>query len=128
MFLQQRALSCVGLLASSARNEDESCCLWLVDVTGSYRVRAHAVGLGAEVINKRLRTIDFSTLTRKDCALRLLETITEESSEIEKDEPKQNDSKQWRLPENTRVEVAVVAPCQPKMDRIRIADLLPSAK
>ncbi len=45
----RRALSCVGLLASPAR-------LWLVDATGAYAVRAHAVGNGSTLVNKLLRS------------------------------------------------------------------------
>jgi hypothetical protein len=123
---QQRALSCVGLLATGGRQEGDDCGLWLVDATGAYRVRAHAVGLGAKTINERLRRIDFSSLTRNQGALRLLETIVEEPKEEDASSKEDKDSKPWKLPDNALAEVAVVAPCERKMKRIRIDDLLSS--
>jgi len=119
--LQQRALSCVGLLATSGRKEDDACSLWLVDMTGAYRVRAHSVGLGAKIINERLRKMDFTTLTVDEGALRLLETLVEEPEENE--DSKDKEAATWKLPENALVEVAVVSPGKQKMNRMRVDDL-----
>lgn len=124
--MQQRALSCAGLLVTSGRTIDEQCCLWLVDATGAYRVRAHAVGLGAKTVNERLRKIDFAALTCRQGALRLLDTIVEEPEEKESSEEKETTA--WKLPVDARVEVAVVAACQRKMNRIRVDDLLSAEK
>lgn len=100
--------------------------MWLVDATGAYRVRAHAVGLGAKTINERLRRIDFSSLTRNQGALRLLETIVEEQKEEEISSRDKDQATPWKLPDNALAEVAVVASCERKMKRIRIDDLLSS--
>jgi hypothetical protein len=71
-----RPMSAVGLLASCGDDGDDSdtqehstSCggLWLVDATGAYRVRAHAVGGGASLsgqVNEFLRHRDW---TQVDC-------------------------------------------------------------
>lgn len=125
VIIQQRALSTVGLLASGGKTKGDECGLWLVDTTGAYRVCAHAVGLGAKAVNERLGKIDFLTMTSKECALRLLETIMEEPPlEGTNKSSKDEEAKQWKLPENARVEVALVEPGKRKNKRIRVDELL----
>jgi hypothetical protein len=105
----------VGLLSTYGGGEGD-CCLWLVDATGAYRVRAHAIGWGAKTINERLRRIDSSILTREQCVLRLLQTIVEEPDEKEKTA--------WKFPSNAYAEVAVIASSQRKMSRLRKASFV----
>ena len=105
----------MGLLSTYGGGEGD-CCLWLVDATGAYCVRAHAIGWGAKTINERLRRIDSSILTREQCALRLLQTIVEEPNEKEKTA--------WNLPSNVYAEVAVVNSSQRKMSRLRRASFV----
>lgn len=116
----------MGLLATSGRNKDDACYLWLVDVTGSYRVRAHAVGLGAKIVNEKLRTIDFSSLDCQEGCKRLLEIMVEGSDDTKGGETKENTATAaaWKLPDNARVEMAVVKPIQRKRNRIRVDSLL----
>ena len=89
-------------------------------------MRAHAVGLGAKIVNERLKRIDFSVLTCQEGALRLLETIAQEPTEKEQSQEKEGTV--WKLPDNARVEVAVAAPMQRRMNRIHVADLLSDAR
>ena len=68
--LQLRALSCAALLATCDG-------LWLIDVTGAYRIRAHAVGGGilAGQINEGIKDLNFSKMNQQeacDCILDLL--------------------------------------------------------
>lgn len=101
-----RALAVVGLLASSAGH------LHLVDATGAYRVRAHAVGRGAKVANRRLRELQFSDMTADEGMKRLLELLLKEG-----DDDSDHD---WpRLAKNTRVELAVVDTETKCLQRIR---------
>jgi hypothetical protein len=128
VFENTRALSCVGLLATSGRNIDDACCLWLVDATGSYRVRAHAVGLGAKIVNEQLRALDLASLTCSEACRQILEIMVNGSGDI--DETKQDLTEKevtpWSLPHDARVELAFVKPRQQKMSRIRIDSLLTS--
>jgi hypothetical protein len=105
----------VGLLSTCGGGEREGC-LWLVDATGAYRVRAHAIGWGAKTVNERLRRIDSSLLSKEQCALRLLETIVEE--------PDKKEKTAWKLPSNAFAELAVVASPQRKMSRLLKASLV----
>lgn len=110
-----RALSCVGLLSVSGKTEG---LLWLVDATGSYRVRAHAVGNGAKVINRRLRKVNFSSMTCQECVEELMKIMTATS----------NDETEWNMPSNSRVEMALVESLLRRMKRVRqpFVDVAPS--
>jgi 20S proteasome alpha/beta subunit len=68
--------------------------LWLVDATGAYRVRAHAVGGGpmAGTINECLEETDFSTMDSQEASKKLLEMF----------------HKLEDLPAESRVEMAAV--------------------
>ena len=101
-----RALAVVGLLASSAGQ------LHLVDATGAYRVRAHAVGWGAKVANRRLRELQFGNMTAEEGVQRLLDLLMEEGDA-------DNDHDWPRLAKNTRVELAVVDTERKRLQRIR---------
>jgi 20S proteasome alpha/beta subunit len=71
--------------------------LWLIDATGAYRVRAHAVGggVGASNVNQQLEEIDFSLLTKEEGVKRILNILKETA----------NDGGGA----NTRVEIATVS-------------------
>lgn len=100
-----RPMSAVGLIAC----RDST--LFLVDATGAYPVRAHAVGMGAKIINKRLRKTDFSGLGAEECAHKLLEILGKISDDDEE--------KDWKPSKKQRVEVAVTTTASRKMRRIR---------
>ncbi|CAJ1929091.1 unnamed protein product [Cylindrotheca closterium] len=73
-----RPLSCAGLLATgSIENSPGS--LWLVDITGSYPIRAHAIGGGplAGIVNDYLATIDFANLKHERVIKLLMEFVSE---------------------------------------------------
>lgn len=101
----KRPLSVVALLASSSKQ------LSLVDATGHYAVRAHAVGRGARRVNAQiLRRIDFSECTAKEGVQCILEELVKLSAAQEGDENKDEPKDDWvPLSNMTRVELAVVA-------------------
>ena len=96
-------MSCVSLLAFSGDKDSGSSggYLWLIDATGAYRVRAHAIGGGglsptggqASIVNEQLSKLDFSALTKEQGIRELLKIISK------------NDV---GLPAETRVEIATV--------------------
>lgn len=77
-----RALSTVGLLATS---KGDGGSIHLIDTTGSYRVRAHAIGSKSDALHMRMTYVDFSVM---DCAegLRTLLCLIAEVDGIEKEE------------------------------------------
>mmetsp|Transcript_32323 Transcript_32323/g.36784 ORF Transcript_32323/g.36784 Transcript_32323/m.36784 type:complete len:293 (-) Transcript_32323:22-900(-) len=97
-----RAPSVANLVASS-----DDGCVWLIDMTGSYRVRAHALGKGDSVVNSRiLCTIDFTKLTSEEGLDRLLDELLKLK---EKEENDDEEEETWEpLPENTPIECAIV--------------------
>ena len=127
-----RSLSCVGLVATvsgQCRDETQNSpggYLWLVDTTGAYRVRAHAIGIGAECINKQLMTTDFSKLTVEEGVQFLLDIVKKEcasKTDIERNIniSQENVSKSdWNLPPRSIVEMAVVDSSRQKLRRIRL--------
>lgn len=101
-----RALSVVGLLACSNR------CLWLIDATGSYQVRAHAVGHGAMTINGHLRKLNFGSLTARE-GLETLRQLLIQPKPL-------SEGGNWEpLPNKTRVELAVIDSETKQLQRIR---------
>jgi 20S proteasome alpha/beta subunit len=77
LYVKVRALSCVGMLASCGEAKQPGY-LWLVDATGVYRVRAHAVGGGplAATVNERLETMDVSSLNREEASQEIVEFLS----------------------------------------------------
>ena len=83
-----RSLSTVGLLAcgttggcrssSSSTNNNNGGSLYLIDTTGTHRVRAHAIGNGSFNLHKRMVFIDFSTMDCLEGLKVLLRLIAEE--------------------------------------------------
>ena len=53
--------------------------LWLVDITGSYPIRAHAIGGGplAGIVNDYLTTLDFASLKHEKIIKLLMEFLAE---------------------------------------------------
>lgn len=80
--LKVRPLSCVGILASCSSKENMN--LFFIDSTGSYRVRAFAIGNQSMLMNKKLRAIDFRQYVKEQAVERIIELIT--SLEDEKKE------------------------------------------
>jgi 20S proteasome alpha/beta subunit len=112
-----RALSCVGLLASCgsssiSRGSGDGGLLWLVDATGAYRVRAHAVGNGAKTMNQRLTKVDVSSMSCEECMVQLLKLLTAEATK---------DEEGWKIPANSRVEMAFVDSVSRRMKRVQQA-------
>jgi Proteasome subunit len=107
-----RELHTVGLLAAySASSVGE---LYLIDSTGSYRVRAYALGKGSNYINKRLKSMDFTGVSAGDGIQRLLKLLVKESNKVD------SDSEEWQaLPPSTRVELAIVDFKSHRLQRIR---------
>ncbi len=86
----RRPLSCVGLLASPTG-------LWLVDATGAYAVRAHALGNGSQVANTILRSkTNWNQMETKDVLHELMDLISQEKDDT------------MKLPKGSRFEVAAV--------------------
>ena len=74
--------------------------MWLIDATGAYRVRAHALGGGlspngsqASTVNEQLSLTDFSGWTAQEGARELLKILSK---------------KDVGLASETRVEIAIV--------------------
>eukprot|EP00546_Thalassionema_frauenfeldii_P017123 CAMPEP_0178894966 /NCGR_PEP_ID=MMETSP0786-20121207/312_1 /TAXON_ID=186022 /ORGANISM="Thalassionema frauenfeldii, Strain CCMP 1798" /LENGTH=262 /DNA_ID=CAMNT_0020565119 /DNA_START=174 /DNA_END=959 /DNA_ORIENTATION=+ len=55
--------------------------IWLVDATGAHRVRAHAVGNGAKIVNTLLCKTDFSKLTPEEGLDNMLKLLLESGLE-----------------------------------------------
>ena len=78
----------------------------------SYRVRAHAVGLGAKIVNEQLRAMDLASLTCSEACRQILEIMVNgsgDTDETKQDSPEKEDTP-WRLPHDARVELAFVKP------------------
>ena len=96
-----RSLSTVGLLAcgttggfsSSTNNNNNGGSLYLIDTTGTHRVRAHAIGNGSFNLHKRMVFIDFSTMDCLEGLKVLLRLIAEEGGlalpSVEEEEEKE---------------------------------------
>mmetsp|Transcript_63 Transcript_63/g.130 ORF Transcript_63/g.130 Transcript_63/m.130 type:complete len:313 (-) Transcript_63:4231-5169(-) len=104
-----RALSCAGLICSHDA-------LWLVDATGSYRVRAHALGLGSKEVNEALTRTDFSKLTKEEGMATILRIVQEEQEKNTTGRTKP-----------THIETAVVDPASLSMKRMPFTVSLPKA-
>eukprot|EP00550_Attheya_septentrionalis_P000831 CAMPEP_0198290258 /NCGR_PEP_ID=MMETSP1449-20131203/8207_1 /TAXON_ID=420275 /ORGANISM="Attheya septentrionalis, Strain CCMP2084" /LENGTH=274 /DNA_ID=CAMNT_0043988747 /DNA_START=117 /DNA_END=941 /DNA_ORIENTATION=- len=111
-----RALSSVGLLGSCGSGG--SSYLWLVDSTGAYRTRAHAIGKGASRLNERLVGIDFLKCSKEEGVQTLLDIVTDEFSLLKED-------KANHPSHSHHVELAVVDPVQSTMKRLRQPILTP---
>ena len=102
-----------------AATEIGQACLHLVDATGAYRVRAHAVGLGSKTINARLREIRFETMTAEEGVQQLVQVLrTQHGVEGDHD---------WHALDNaTRIELAFVDVQSKRLQRIRQPFLITS--
>jgi hypothetical protein len=69
-------------------------CLWLVDITGAYRIQAHAVGSGdlAGKVNEQLAALELSKLKKDEVCKRLVAIL----SDLEE------------IPQGSRLEIATV--------------------
>jgi hypothetical protein len=86
--------------------------VWLVDATGAYACRAHALGIGSNSFNRQLVACDFAGRTARECAHMLLETVKDclvvgGASSSAKD-GKQGEEDDYRIPSGSRVEMAVL--------------------
>ena len=79
-----RSLSTVGLLATAcdSRGKGDGGSIHLIDTTGSYRVRAHAIGSKSDALHMRMTYVDFGVM---DCdeGLRTLLCLIAEVDGIE---------------------------------------------
>ena len=91
----RRPLSCLGLLASG------SCLgLWVVDSTGAYRVRAHAVGQGSDQVNQILRKKDWTQQESDTVKNELLQLLYHDLGH-------DKNSTEIKIPEGSCVEMAI---------------------
>lgn len=130
-----RSLSTIGLLACNSPGRGS--CLYLVDASGSYRVRAHAIGNGASTIHKRLVSVDFEDISCVDGLRKLLQIVAEEAGLSLSVKPKpiknassstmdeDNNTGTWSIPRNPAVELAVLRNSEQRMRRIRLSSLNP---
>eukprot|EP00985_Skeletonema_marinoi_P013011 scaffold6402_cov96-Skeletonema_marinoi.AAC.2 len=126
-----RSLSTIGLLAC---NNSAGGCLYLVDATGSYSVRAHAIGNGASTIHKRLVFVNFEDMTTLEGLRMLLRIIAEEGGVLSTESASSNAGKQnkpagaaWTIPHNPGVELAILRSGEQRMRRIRLSSLFTAA-
>ena len=121
-----RSLSTIGLLAC---NNSAGGCLYLVDATGSYSVRAHAIGNGASTIHKRLVFVNFEDMTTLEGLRMLLRIIAEEGGVLSTESASSNAGKQnkpagaWTMPRSPGVELAILRSGEQRMRRIRLSSL-----
>ncbi|KAL7488158.1 hypothetical protein ACHAW6_013750 [Cyclotella cf. meneghiniana] len=75
-----RSLSTIGLLACGNNNNNNhgEGSIFLIDATGAYRVRAHAIGAGAFQLNRRMGYVDFRKMSCREGLRVLLRLIAEE--------------------------------------------------
>jgi len=125
-----RSLSTIGLLAC---NNYAGGCLYLVDATGSYSVRAHAIGNGASTIHKRLVFVDFESMSCLDGLRMLLRIIAEEGGTLSTEnfssdaDNQNNPIGAWTIPRNSGVELAILRNGEQRMRRIRLLSLFSAA-
>lgn len=118
-----RSLSTIGLLAC---NNSAGGCLYLVDATGSYNVRAHAIGNGASTIHKRLVFVNFEAMTCLEGTRMLLQIIAEEGGMLSLNVGGEENKRvgAWTIPRNPGVELAILRRGEQRMRRIRLSSLL----
>jgi 20S proteasome alpha/beta subunit len=114
-----RSLACAGLLASASSSSSSTSAsaggfLWVVDATGAYAVRAHALGRGSEKANEILRARDWTKLESSAVQtelLRLLLLRPKSNSDANSDDGSDdidNDNQIIELPKGSRFEMAIV--------------------
>ena len=73
-----RSLSTVGMLAVGSNSAiDGVSSIFLIDATGAYRVRAHAIGANAFMLNEKMGYIDFSNMNCDEGLKALLSLLVE---------------------------------------------------
>ena len=115
-----RALSCIGLLTCIHSSNDEgndksSNCgsLWLIDNTGSYPVRALAIGNGSSAYNEKLCHIPFHTVSKEEGLKILIQLLIYQYKEDENKDIKSS------LLEGSFLETAVIGFDTKTMKRVR---------
>ena len=99
---QHRPLACAGLLASNR-------ILWLVDATGAYAVRAHALGKGSDEMNEILRAKDWTQLECRAAKAELLQILTTTDDEKgQENSLKAKTGDMDPIPKGSRFEMAMV--------------------
>jgi hypothetical protein len=112
-------------------------CLWLVDATGIYPVRAHCIGGGlttlasksttpelvSQRVNRQLTMIDFSTLTVKQGARRLVTLLLGEAVDGDDEQVGENTNESL-LKAGTRLEVALAESGKRRMKRLQLLTLM----
>lgn len=102
----------MGILAScSAANNCLN--LYFIDATGSYPVRAFAIGNQSIQVNRKLQSVDFTNYTKEEGVQKLLDLIATSSSETEQQRHEEssssnNDRLIKPLPKHTVLEIATM--------------------
>jgi len=91
-----RPLSCVGILASCSVTTKRKN-LYFIDATGSYRVRAFAIGNQSILVNKKLRTLEFTSYTREQAVQQIVELISTLQNNGEKNDEEEHDGESQKL-------------------------------
>lgn len=130
-----RSLCCVSLIASSSFDRNGNVVskhsddgyddiagrvnhgLWLVDSTGSYRVRAHAIGSGSHQANNVLRRNDWTTMNCTDAARTILRTLyiknyfADDNYDVQSGKEKEfNNGGSRVMPKDSVIELGIVGP------------------
>jgi hypothetical protein len=120
-------------------------CLWLVDATGIYPVRAHCIGGGLSLlastskektvpelvsnrVNAQLGQTDFSTLNVKEGARRLVGLLVGEKVVDGDEKQEEKENKESLLKAGTRLEVAIAESGKRRMKRLRLLTLLDESR
>ncbi|KAL7433808.1 hypothetical protein ACHAXM_003747 [Skeletonema potamos] len=125
-----RSLATIGLLACNNFGGGR---LYLVDATGSYSVRAHAIGNGASKIHKRLVFVNFEAMTCLEGIRMLLRIIAEEGGMLSSEKVSSHVGENikrvgaWTIPHNPGVELAILRSDEQRMRRIRLSSLFVTA-
>ena len=111
IYSQVRGLSCVGIVTTPEGY------LSVVDATGAYRARAHALGHGSNIVNQRLLGIDFSNLTVDECTQKIM-TIVKEECFV------QSDNKEPILPDKNVIVEIVHSTATNRFKRVKFRDIM----
>eukprot|EP00956_Cyclotella_meneghiniana_P012649 scaffold17996_cov55-Cyclotella_meneghiniana.AAC.4 len=129
-----RSLSTVGLLTVGSKSIHDRGNIFFIDATGAYRTRCHAIGCGADFINRKMGYVDFTKVNCQDGTRILLEfigqeiggelnTATDVKSSNNNNNEQQELRKLWGVSQGAAVEIAFIKNGEERMRRARLAQL-----